>query len=193
MQKANEPKNGEILEANEDDLHCRYVKLQECVFETIKEVVPEKKWIKKNGRVVSKETKALFEKRAREFQKQKPTADRRKRWNKKIRIACRNDYRKWVPIWVQKIERADNQGDTKAIFRGVKALSGSGQGGSDTQLVEAIDEETQEKKLIASKRIEGPEELAEVWQEFLGKKFSKTVIHLMKLAVGDRADSWEYA
>ena len=48
------------------------------VYETIKAVVPEKKWIKKNGRVVSEETKQLFEKRQQEYQKQKPDAARRK-------------------------------------------------------------------------------------------------------------------
>ena len=92
--------------------------------ETIDELVPEKKWLKKNGRVVSQETKALFERRAKEYQKHKPTAERRKAWNKKIQIACRNDYRSWVTTWVQKIEKADNRGDTKEIYRGVKSLSG---------------------------------------------------------------------
>ena len=38
-----------------------------------------------------KSTKELFEKRTREYNKGKPTKERRKRWNKKIRNACRND------------------------------------------------------------------------------------------------------
>ena len=108
-----------------EDLGAEYSKLAKCVYETIKNIVPEKKWIQKNGRVVSKETKKLFEDRAKEFKKQAPTKVRRKRWNRRIRNACRNDYRSWVTTWVQKIEHADEKGNTKEIFKGVKALSGS--------------------------------------------------------------------
>ena len=90
-----------------------------------KSLVPERKWLKKNGRVVSQETKALFESRAKDYQKAKPTAEKRKAWNRKIQNACRNDYRLWVTKWVQKIEQADNRGDMKAIYTGVKSLSGS--------------------------------------------------------------------
>ena len=76
--------------------------------------------------LVSQGTKEPFEKRTREYNKGKPTKERRKRWNKKIRNACRNDYRKWVSGWVERIEQADNKGDTKAIYQGVKALGGQG-------------------------------------------------------------------
>ena len=48
-----------------------YKRLNKCVFETIKNVMPERKWIKKNGRVVSQGTKELFTKRAQEFQQGK--------------------------------------------------------------------------------------------------------------------------
>ena len=33
-------------------------------------------------------------------------------------------YRKWVSGWVQQIEQADNKGDTKTIYQGVKTLGG---------------------------------------------------------------------
>ena len=145
LQKRHEPKktdkdlvvkgsNGYKKETDETDyraeLTTKYSELTECVNETIKELVPEKQWIKKNGRVVSKETKELFTKRVREYQKKEPTKERRKEWNKKIRIACRNDYRQWVARWAQKIEDADNRGDTREIYRGVKALSGKQFGAS---------------------------------------------------------------
>lgn len=57
---------------------------------------------KKDGRVVSNETKDLFEARAKEFQKETPTKNRRKRWNKKIRSKYKKDYRMWVTNRVEK-------------------------------------------------------------------------------------------
>ena len=104
--------------------------------------------------MVSKDTKDLFEKRAREYNKGKPTKDRRKRWNKIIRNACRNDYRRWVSGWVETIEKADNQGDTKAIYQGVKALSD--QGGINAT------RPTTKQKAPGPERINSPEELGEV-------------------------------
>ena len=123
QQSAETRRYGNVPE--KEDLANRYSKLTSCVYETIQEIVSERKWLKKNGRVVSQETKALFERRAKEFQKQKPTATQRKAWNKRIQCACRNDYRLWVTKWVQKIEQADNRGDTRAIYSGVKSLCGS--------------------------------------------------------------------
>ena len=115
-------------DSNSTDLANEYASLTQCVYETICEVVPEKKWLRKNGRVVSEATKNLFERRAKEFQKHKPTRQRRKEWHKIINNACKNDYRKWVSNWVQAIEKADEKGDTKAIYKGVKALSGKPNG-----------------------------------------------------------------
>ena len=115
-------------ETTSQDLTDRYKNLAQCVYETIKEEVPEKEWIRKNGRVVTSATKELFERRAQEYQKEgKLDEERRKKWNKTIRNACRNDYRHWVATWAQKIEDADNKDNTKEIYRGVKALSGASQ------------------------------------------------------------------
>ena len=66
--------------------------MTECVQATIAEVVLEQKKLKQNGRTISEETtKVLFEKRKKEFSKNKPTAkDKdRKKWNKKIKNSCR--------------------------------------------------------------------------------------------------------
>ena len=38
--------------------------------------------------------------------------------------AGKDDYAEWVRNWVNKIEKADELGDTKAIFEGVNALAG---------------------------------------------------------------------
>ena len=106
------------------DLGTEYSELTKCVYESIKAIVPEKKWIKRNGRVVSDETKKLFERRTEEYKKEKPTKQQRKKWNRRINNACRNDYRRWVSTWVQKIEQADTKEDTKEIYKGVRVLSG---------------------------------------------------------------------
>ena len=126
LQQEHEPKPTKINKTNpKANLSKEYENLSKSVYETISEVVPEKKWLKKNGRVVSGETKKLFEKRAQAFNAKAPTPKERKKWSRKIRNACRNDYRAWVSSWVQKIEKADEQGDTKKIYAGVKALTGS--------------------------------------------------------------------
>ena len=57
--------------------------------ETIKDIVPEKQWLKKNGQVVSVTTKELFEKRAKEFKRAKPTSGQRKKWNAIRKLAVR--------------------------------------------------------------------------------------------------------
>ena len=75
--------------------------------------------------MVSEATKELFERRTRTYKRAKPTSEQRKKWNQNIRNACRNDYRSWVARWVERIEAADNKGDTRTIYSGVKALGGS--------------------------------------------------------------------
>ena len=92
---------------------------------TIAEVVPDKKKLTRNDRTISEESKTLFEKRKREFIKSKPTVNERKKWNKRIKNACRQDYRDWVARWVDTIEKADDKGDNRAIFHTTKAVSGS--------------------------------------------------------------------
>ena len=194
------------------NLACEYESLATCVFDTIQKVVPEKKWLKKNGRVVTQETKELFEKRAAEYQKKKPTRERKKRWNRVISNACKNDYRRWVSNWVRTIEQADEKGDTKTIYRGVKTLSGCPKATTTRPTLRKRREDEIDAKLpavpeiIASDkknevaasgkpeiaasgsekppnppkvaashvRINGPQELAQVWQEFLASKFSQT-------------------
>ena len=49
----------------------------------------------------------IIEKRKNEFTKKKPDARQRKKWNRKISRACRNDYRGWVSRWTEKIEKAE--------------------------------------------------------------------------------------
>ena len=78
------PREETVETENEaEGLANEYADLTECVYETIKEIVSEKKWIKKNGRVVSEATKQLFERRTNEFKRAEPTREQRKSWNLK--------------------------------------------------------------------------------------------------------------
>ena len=66
--------------SNDTGNEREYTRLARAIKETIDKVVPDKTWNKKNGRIVSDETKALYEKRARQYQKEKPTKEARKKW-----------------------------------------------------------------------------------------------------------------
>ena len=120
--------------------------------------------------MVSQGTKELFERRTKEFAKNKPSKERRQKWNRTIRNACRNDYRAWVSNWVEKIDQSDNAGDTKAIYQGVKALSGQGQKRGRAK-------PTKNKN---GENLNGAQELAEAWKEFLDKKFSATELEQLR-------------
>ena len=138
--------------------------LNTCLRETIKAVVPTKKHKKKKGRVMSEETKVLHEKRRQAYSKKKPSANERKKWNRKIVRSCRDDYRKWVAEWTDKIEKEFRKGNTKAIYEGVRNLCG-------TKKPYATKQPT---KNAEGQRIASPEELANEWKKFSKKKFSPT-------------------
>ena len=139
-----------------------YQKLAQNIRETIAETVPKKKNQFKNGRSISEDTKQLYKDRIKEYSKGKPTRERRNEWNKKIKNAGKNDYRRWVSRWTEEIERANGKGDLKAVYRGVKAVSGAKRCFSATQ-----------PTMKQGQRIKSPEELANTWGEFL-EKFEST-------------------
>ena len=147
----------------------RFRRLAECVQGAIEETVPEKKKMMRNGREVSAKTKELYKKRERAFAKKKPSTNERKEWNKKINRACRDDYRAWVSRWTSAIEEANRRGDTKEVYRGVKAVSGT-----NNKFV------TKQPTMKNGKQISEPEELANVWNEFLQKKFSPTKLEALR-------------
>ena len=72
---------------------------------------------------ISEETKQLYKDRIKEYSKGKPTRERRKAWNRKIKNAGKDDYRRWVSHWTEEIERANGKGDLKAVYRGVKIVN----------------------------------------------------------------------
>ena len=140
--------NGELQE--------EYAHLTNVVRESIDATVPSKTRTKKNGRIVSDATKALYEKRTKQYQANKPNQAERKRWNRKIRASCKKDYRTWVTKCTEQIEKADNSGDTKTIYSVVKRLSGLVSRGANTRPTT----EYQECGAAEAKRSESAEELA---------------------------------
>ena len=142
----------------------RYSDLTKCIRETIQEVVPSKKRTFRNGRAVSERTQKIFDERKVANDQKKPTLADRKKWNRAIARSCRNDYRDWVSRWTERIEEANKMGDTKEIYRGVKAVCGTKSTFSDTQPT----------KLANGKLIQQPQELADTWSNFLAKKFEQT-------------------
>ena len=101
---------------------------------------------------------------------QRSKSEERKEWNKKVKNRCRDDYHEWVGRWVQEIERADERGDTREVYRGTKAISGQTCSFASNQ--PTIDE--------AGHRIQNASELATVWQNFLEQKFSSTEMESMR-------------
>ena len=92
-----------------------------------------------------------------------------------------------MSTWVQRIEEADHKGNTKEIYQGVKALSGSSQYSTTRPTMHwkptdqkknpaATDTRASSRPPIraSGERINGPEELAKVWQDFLAEKFAPT-------------------
>ena len=138
--------------------------------EAIEEIVPKKDKSMYNGRHVSEATKKLFEDRIKAFAKTKPSTKERQKRNKKIRRECRNDYRAWVTKWTEIMEAANNRGDAKEIYRGVRAISGA-----KRKMATKTPTLKKDKSRIAS-----PEELASVWAEFLEKKFQQTELEQLR-------------
>ena len=104
---------------------AHYDRFAQCIRQTIKEVVPPRKKIKFNGHTIAEKTRALYNERIRDFNSgRKITSKDRAAWNRVLAQAGRDDYADWVRRWVDKITRADELGDTKSIYKGVKALAG---------------------------------------------------------------------
>ena len=73
--------------------------------------------------------------------------------------------------WVKRVEDADNIGDTKAVYDGVKALAGKSRKRLTRQPTRKpiADNGTDEREVI-----DGPEALGEIWRQYLATKFSVT-------------------
>ena len=142
-----------------------YLFFSTCVKQTIDEVVPPLKHRIYNGRTMSNKTRELYQQRIRDYNSgRKVTKSDRAAWAKVLKEAGLEDYKAWVQRWVVEIEKVDNRGDSKEIYKGVKALAGTTHNSFSAQ--PSIKEN--------GDMITSAEELGDLWQKFLANKFSAT-------------------
>ena len=102
------------IEITEQEMGAHYDRLTKCIHDTIQEVVPPRKNIKYNGRKVSAESRRLYDLRVRDFASGREiTKSDRDSWNKVLGQSAKKDYEKWVEDWVDTMEEADEQGNTR--------------------------------------------------------------------------------
>ena len=82
----------------------------------------------------------------------------------------------WVEKRVEEMERADEQGNIKAIYEGARALAGKTKHSPSPQPAK--------KNKGEGDMINSSEELGELWREFLAGKFSATELEKTR-------DEWE--
>ena len=111
-------------------------------------------------RVVSANTKLLYEERARCYHLLSP--EERRRRGIDIGRACRDDYRRYIDDQVGDIETANRVGNVREVARLTKVLTGRGKHRGNIMPTKAADG----KPLTESKQ------LLDAWQEFLGRKFT---------------------
>ena len=118
-----------------------------------------------NGRKISAETKRLYDLRVRDFASgRKITKSDRAAWNRTLNKAALKDFKTWVEGMVEEMEAADERGDVRAVHQGARALSGKS----------ASFQSPQPSKKKNGDMIQSPEELGELWRQFLAGKFAAT-------------------
>jgi exonuclease III len=130
--------------------------------------VPPVSKLRKFGRRSSQRTIDLVAARASTLQGHKPGSpefkSRMALFKKQITASCREDYREHVDGIIADMESADDRGYSKGVQEGIHLLSGKKKGGGGRQ--PAVDEN--------GGAIALPEELAEAWSTFCGRKFAET-------------------
>jgi len=111
-------------------------------------------------RTISPETQALFEQRTKMKGR---TQAQFKTLQKKIRESSLRDYTKWVEEHSKKMNKANGQGDTRAIYKSVKALSGKRQQPPKNLTTDGQGSMLGDAKAVAAR-----------WYDFLSKKFAAT-------------------
>ena len=175
------------IETNETEMGLHYDRLTDCIQATVKEVVPPRKKVKYNGREVSAETQRLYDLRVRDFASgRKITKNDRDAWNRTLNKAAKKDFDRWVERRVEEMEEADEQGDTKTIHQGARALAGKSKHPPSSQPTRTNKGE--------GDMIQTSEELGELWRQFLAGKFKATELEAARkewepLGQPDREDT----
>ena len=160
-----QPVHMDVDPCSKASMFDQYGHLAASIEETIDRVVPKTKRQKFLGRASSPTTQALRAERIRDFSSgRKIEKSDRAAWNKVLAKAGKRDYESWVQGWVKTIEQADELGDSRGIYRGVRALAGVTRNSSRKQPT----------KNANGKMIQSAEELVELWRGFLQGKFAPT-------------------
>ena len=110
--------------------------------------------------MLSAHTTMLYEERARYIHLL--TAEERRHRGTDIGQSCRYEYRRYIDYQVGDIETATRVGNVREVARLTKVLAGKGKHDGNTMPTKDVDG----KPLIESTQ------LLDVWQEFLGMKFT---------------------
>jgi exonuclease III len=115
----------------------------------------------------SEATQKLFEERERGMQREVTGSDRwleeKRHFRNRIAHACRADRREWIEQIATEMQKAADRGDSRAVYEGVRRLSGKSRG---PQKQPTVDSDGKDLKTAA--------ELAGAWAAFAEKKFACT-------------------
>ena len=115
----------------------------------------------------SEATQKLFEDRERGMQREITGSDRwhaeKRFFRNRIAHACRADRRAWIEGIAAEMQVAAAKGDSRAVYEGVRRISGKGRGQQKQPTVDS-----------AGNDLRTSEQLAGAWAEFAEKKFACT-------------------
>ena len=148
-----------LFDATDDNTAEMYDKMCRAINHAVNTTVPIK--MKKKGikRKVSKQTKQLYATRTKMKGNQAQYEDIQQR----IVKSSLADYESWVSEWADYMQKANNVGDTKDIYKAVKVLACK-QGAPPTNLTVDSNGNT----------LGSAAEVAATWERFLTEKFSAT-------------------
>jgi hypothetical protein len=112
-------------------------------------------------------TQKLFEDRERGMQREITGSARwleeKRHFRNRIAHACRADRRAWIEEIASEMQKAADKGDSRAVYEGVRRLSGKGRGPQKQPTVDAT-----------GKDLTTEAQLAGAWADFAEKKFACT-------------------
>jgi exonuclease III len=115
----------------------------------------------------SEETQKLFDQRERGLQSAPTGSDEwkaaKRLFRNRIAHACRKDRRVWIEGIATEMQSSADRGDSRAVYEGVRRLSGKGRGPQKQPTVDG-----------GGKDLRTAEQLAGAWADFAEKKFACT-------------------
>ena len=149
------------FDADKDTTTQLYSKLCDAIQHAVQSTLPERVMRKGVKREVSEQTKALFNQRTN--LKGRGTKEQYDNVQEKIKESSLTDFEMWVDKWAKKIEEAENVGDTKRIYEGVKVLAQKNERPSPNLTTDQY-----------GNTLTCAEDVAREWHRFRTQKFSDT-------------------